>query len=1093
MQQENFNSNFRFLETDFPYLQNILESAEYYLHSDPAVSLGKLRTFLEKATGLIIGEHFLELPYDDTLDNRIRLLKREGIINEAKIDNCFYFIRKKGNEAVHGGRIEVKDATLGLLNAFSIAKWLQEVYGENGKLPKTGFVQPPDLDARHALHILQQEHDALEKAHNELLEEVKQNAEQKTEEQQVALKAKAFEASNRLDITEEQTRYIIDRQLRDAGWEADSEQLTYAKGARPEKGSNQAIAEWPVQGGRADYALFIGETLYGVVEAKKKSRDVLSDMRQAKRYAQDADEKFGGQLPGQWRDYRVPFMFAVNGTLYHYQLENRSGTWFLDGRDPTNHPRPLKFWYSPHDLEQLFQKDLDGSLDKLRSDPYEYLRNPKGLNLRYYQIEAIQAVESIVSIPGRDRALLAMATGTGKTRTIMGLCYRLLKSQRFNRILFLVDRTVLGKQAADAFKDVVIEDLETFANIYDMKEVGDIVPELDTKVHFSTVQGMYRRLFGRIDDGAYLPTVGTYDCIIVDEAHRGYNLDREMDEEELLFKDQSDYRSKYKMVVEYFDAFRIGLTATPAPHTVNVFGRPVYEYSYRQAVVDGFLADYEPPYLIRTRLSEEGISWKKGETVKVYDRFTKEVEELENIEDEIRIEVEGFNKMVITEAFNRAVLVELVKHLNPYGPEKTLIFCAADDHASHVAHWLKEAFEEAGIPVDDNAIQKITGSVDKPLTAIKHFKNERHPVIVTTVDLLTTGVDVPEIKDLVFLRRVNSRILYEQMLGRATRRADHIGKEAFRIFDAVGLYQNMEQVSNMKPVVTNPKTTFTGLVEEFSQIGQVEESSRAEVQARQVEALIAKLQRKKHKLTDEQVEQFKLLSGGLTPDEFIEQLQEKETPQAVEEVRNKRDLFRRLDEMRGVPRKQYVSEHEDVVLATDRDFTITYNANDYLEKFREFILENRNKLPALEVACTSPRSLSRESLRQLRLELGMQGYDTIKLREAWRTAKNEEITADIIAFIRSLALGNPLIPQEERIRRAMAKVRAMRQWTRPQQAWLERFEKQLVKESILHKEDLNQGIFKREGGGYQRLNKIFNEELDEVLEVINDNLYGETG
>lgn len=1095
MQQEPFKSNFNFLKTDFPLLQNIAASAEYYLHTDPAVSLSKLRLFLEKVTDLLLDEHFLEDPYDNSLDNRIRLLKREEVIIEAKIDNCFYFIRTKANKAIHKGRANVSIATQALRNAFSIAEWLQDVYGEKGELPDKGFLVPPNLDARHALHELREKYDQLEKDHQDALEEIRKAAEQKSEVERKELIAQAYEGSRKLSLSEGQTRAIIDRQLRNAGWDADTENLTFAAGTRPEKGRNLAIAEWPVAGGRADYALFIGMTLYGVVEAKKKSRETLSDMAQAKRYSTNVQMNNGEELLGRWGAYRVPFMFTTNGTLYHFQLENRSGTWFLDGREASNHPRPLKFWFSPRDLEELYKKDLEAAREKLANDPYLYLKDPKGLNLRYYQIEAIQAVENTVVEPDRDRALLAMATGTGKTRTVMGLCYRLLKSTRFNRILFLVDRTILGTQAADSFKDVIIEDLETFGKIYDLKEIGDIIPELDTKVHFSTVQGMYRRLFDRIDDESYLPTVGTYDCIIVDEAHRGYNLDLEMDDYEVLFKDQSDYRSKYKMVVEYFDAFRIGLTATPAPHTVNVFGHPVYEYTYRRAVIDGFLVDYEPPYIIRTQLSEEGISWGRGETIKVYDRFSKEIEELENLEDEVRIEVEGFNKMVLTESFNRVILDELTRYIDPYGPDKTLIFCASDDHASDVVRWLKQAFEESGLVVDDNAIRKITGSVDKPGDAVKYFKNENQPVIVTTVDLLTTGVDVPEICNLVFLRRVNSRILYEQMLGRATRLAPDIGKEAFRIFDAVGLYQNMEKVSNMKPVVTRPQTSFSGLVEEFTDIEEKVqlEADKKEAQQRQLDQIVAKIQRKKNKLTDEQVEQFKLLSGGLTPDEFISQLHSQETQEAVDTVRQRRELFARLDEMKGVPRVQYISEHEDVHLATDRDYTITYNAEDYLENFRTYILDNRNKLSALEIVCARPNSLSREDLKQLRLELSLHGFDAIKLREAWKTARNEDIAADIIAYIRSLALGDQLIPQEERIRKAMAKVRSLKNWTRPQQTWLDRFEKQLIKESILHKEDLDQGIFKREGGGYQRLNKIFDQELDQVLHVINDNLYGETG
>lgn len=1086
-------SNFWFLKHEFPFLQNIAESAEYYVYSDPSASLSKQRLFIEKVTAVVFGEHYMDFPADDSLNNRLHTLKREGILNDSKIVNCFYQIKDKGNLAVHDGKGTTNDAISGLLAAYRIAKWLVEVYGETDTELPTAFYKPENLDARHALHVLQQEYAKLEKANERQLEKIRELSSRRSREEEENLKLKAFLVSNSMELSEAETRQIIDKQLRDAGWEADTLQINHQlHKTLPEKGRNVAIAEWPVNGGRADYALFIGEELFGVVEAKKKTKEVLSDMKQAKRYSMDADPVYGGTFLGKWNNYRVPFMFTTNSTGYHYMMENRSGTWFLDGRKATNHPRPLRNWFSPLDLQGLYKKDIAEALASLRDDPYEYLKDPKGLNFRYYQVEAVKAVEHVVSMPDAERALLAMATGTGKTRTILGICYKLLKSKRFNRILFLVDRTLLGSQAAGSFKDVIIEDLTAFANIYDIKEIENIKPDLDTKVHFATVQGMYRRIFDNKDDAAR-PTPGTYDCIIVDEAHRGYNLDKEMDDEEIHFKDQADYTSKYRQVVEYFDAFLIGMTATPAPNTVSIFGRPVYEYSYNRAVVDGFLVGYEPPYLIKTQLSEHGITWKPGETVKVYNRLTRKIEQLDLFEDEIKMEVESFNKKVLTEPFNRTVLKELTKHISPDGPEKTLIFAASDDHATDVVRWLKEEFEKRGVPVDDDAIQKITGTVDKPQEAVKHFKNERLPVIVVTVDLLTTGVDVPAICNLVFLRRVNSRILYEQMLGRATRLCDEIGKESFRIYDAVGVYKNLEDFTNMKPVVTAPKATLLELVDEMAVIEKQEPDIKALAQQKQFEQIIAKLHRKKKRMSGEQQEQFASLSGGLSPDDFIREIREKsKNENGVDYLRDKKILFKFLDEMRGIPQYQFISEHDDQHVGTFRDYAFTDDAKDYIESFRKYILENRNRMAALDIICTRPAALTRDSLRELATQLSLAGYDAVKLNTAWKNATNERIAADIIAFVRSLALGNPLISHEDRIKNAMKKVRAMKDWTRVQQQWLNRFESQLISESILHKEDLDRGIFRQEGGGFARLDKIFGNELESVLNTINENLYRES-
>jgi type I restriction enzyme R subunit len=185
------------------------------------------------------------------------------------------------------------------------------------------------------------------------------------------------------------------------------------------------------------------------------------------------------------------------------------------------------------------------------------------------------------------------------------------------------------------------------------------------------------------------------------------------------------------------------------------------------------------------------------------------------LDDEIQFDVDAFNRRVITEHFNRAVLGELVNHIDPEQDEKTLVFCATDEHADMVVMLLKEALAKKYGAVDDDTVAKITGATDRPLQAIRRYRNERHPNIAVTVDLLTTGIDVPKIANLVFLRRVRSRILYEQMIGRATRLCPEIGKERFRIFDAVDLYSALKDVTDMKPVVVNPFVTFEQLEKEI--------------------------------------------------------------------------------------------------------------------------------------------------------------------------------------------------------------------------------------------------------------------------------------
>ena len=241
--------------------------------------------------------------------------------------------------------------------------------------------------------------------------------------------------------------------------------------------------------------------------------------------------------------------------------------------------------------------------------------------------------------------------------------------------------------------------------------------------------------------------------MVVDECHRGYLLDREMSDAELSFRNEADYISKYRRVLEHFDAVKIGLTATPALHTVQIFGDPIFTYSYREAVIDGYLIDHDPPIRIETALSRDGIHFAKGEHLPLLDTATGEID-LTHAPDDLDFEVSDFNRQVITRPFNQVVCEELAKHIDPSLPGKTLIFAASDAHADIVVDELKKAFVRRYGEVDDAAVAKITGSVDDPGKLIRCFRNDASPTIAVTVDLLTTGIDVPKIENLVFLRRV---------------------------------------------------------------------------------------------------------------------------------------------------------------------------------------------------------------------------------------------------------------------------------------------------------------------------------------------------
>lgn len=307
------------------------------------------------------------------------------------------------------------------------------------------------------------------------------------------------------------------------------------------------------------------------------------------------------------------------------------------------------------------------------------------MELRPYQKDAIRAVEGRLAA-GQRSMLLAMATGTGKTKTAIALIYRLLKARRVRCVLFLVDRETLGEQAGNDFKVTRLEGTRTFAETFGLVGIrqGDV--QDDTAVHVTTVQGFVRRVKGDTP-----PPVDQYDLIVVDEAHRGYTLNRELAEAELGWRSEAEYLSKYRMVLEHFDAVKVALTATPALHTTEIFGLPVFAYTYREAVLDGVLIDHEPPTLIETQLAVTGIHYRAGESIPTYTPGDDGVK-LYTAPDDVGLDVEDFNRRVIARGFNRAVCQHLAEVLNPLGPDKALIFCVNDRHADEVVNLLKEAF-----------------------------------------------------------------------------------------------------------------------------------------------------------------------------------------------------------------------------------------------------------------------------------------------------------------------------------------------------------------------------------------------------------------
>jgi type I restriction enzyme R subunit len=916
------------------------------------------------------------------------------------------------------------------------------------------------------------------------LDQVQEVAKQTSQAELSELVARGEEAAKKIDLDEASTRDLIDQQLRDSGWEADTKSLRHSAGARPAKGRKLAIAEWPTASGPADYALFVGLTLVGVVEAKRRRKNVSAAIDQAERYSvgMKGDAAFSFADGAPWSTQKVPFVFSANGRSYLKQIETESGIWFRDTRRSANHRRALVGWPTPEGLLGQLEINLDAADTALKDMPFEF-----GFPLREYQQGAIRAVEGALS-GGRRSMLLAMATGTGKTKLAIAMLYRLLETKRFRRVCFVVDRSALGEQAAGEFTTTKVVSGKAFADIFGLKRLSDVTPESETKVHICTIQGLVKRVLYAAD-GSEAPPVDQYDLMVIDECHRGYLLDREMSDAELSFRGQEDYISKYRRVLEYFDAVKIGLTATPALHTTEIFGDPIFKYSYRQAVIDGYLIDHEPPVRIETALARAGIVFEKDKQLDLLNTRTGEIN-LAHAPDEIRFDVDQFNKQVITAEFNRVVAEELASHIDPSAPGagKTLVFAATDTHADIVVAEIKKAFANKYGDIDDATVRKITGRVDRVGTLIRSFRNDADPKIAVTVDLLTTGVDVPSITNLVFLRRVNSRILYEQMIGRATRLCPDIGKEVFRIFDAVDLYPHLQELTDMKPVVVNPSISFEQL---FKELVKADKDAHRETIRQQ---LAVKLRRALKRLSPEARDKFEAAAGE-APEATLKRLMEAKPAELSDWFASRPAVGPILDwqgDGDGQPRFMPISYHPDAIIAVTRGYGVASKPEDFLEGFEAYVRDNVNTVAALKLVVQRPRDLTRADLRELRAALDLKGYSEVNLRRAWADAKNVDIAASIIGFVRQAALGDPLVSYADRVKDAIQRILNGRKWSDPQKRWLRRIAEQVEKEIVVDRDALDREPFASDGG-FVRLNKVFDGELESLLSSINEEMWKRAG
>lgn len=597
---------------------------------------------------------------------------------------------------------------------------------------------------------------------------------------------------------EAKARLSIDEQLKLAGWEVQT-----WPAANLGEGLGVAIREYPTDSGPADYILFVNRKAVGVIEAKKDD-SILSQVEdQTLRYATSKIKFRQDSAP-------LSFLFEATSQVTH----------FTDLRDPAPRAREIFHFFKPETLQEWLKKE-----SSLRTRLKHKMPELPKSNLRECQISAITGLEKSLAA-NRPRALIHMATGAGKTFTAINAVYRLLNHGGAKRILFLVDTRNLGKQAQQEFHAFKPQGKQTFFHEnHIVQRLMSSTIDNAAEVCICTIQRMYSILSGKLIDESvedislheinqnqqqaklvkYNPVVPveTFDFIIVDECHRSiYNL--------------------WKQVLDYFDAFTIGLTATPDKRTFGFFNENIVaEYSYEDSVLDGVNVGYDV-YEIETEIGNKGAELKAKEWLDHRDKLTRKKRWAQAEEDSSYTSKELDRSVVNTSQIRQVIramkkAVETDIFPNRKEVPKTLIFAKTDSHADDIVQIVREEYDQG-----NEFCKKVTYSAKDPDSILNDFRNDFNPRITVTVDMIATGTDVKPLEILLFMRDVRSKGYYEQMKGRGVRSLSYedlhnvsksatSDKDRFVLIDAVGVENSLKTES--RPLERKPNLALKDLLQ----------------------------------------------------------------------------------------------------------------------------------------------------------------------------------------------------------------------------------------------------------------------------------------
>ncbi len=930
---------------------------------------------------------------------------------------------------------------------------------------------------------------------------------------------------------EEQARVNIDNLLEQAGWAVQD-----ADSVNPYAGSGVAVREFRLQSGHgtADYLLYVNQKASGIIEAKPEGSTLTGVEVQSGRYSTG--------LPDDLPAYRRPLPFLYESTGVETQ--------FTNGLDPEPRSRPVFAFHTPttlaewigvsesttasRDLGQHAAAELRGDYTTPRT-LRERLKDLPSLNtagLWDVQERAIRNLEASLAA-GRTRALVQMATGSGKTFMACNQIYRLIKHAGARRVLFLVDRANLGRQTLREFQGFTIpDDGRKFTELYNVQllQSGRVDPV--SRVCIATIQRVYSLLKGEELDPKleelsgfdpdvmrrepvpveYNPDIPieTFDFIITDECHRSiYNL--------------------WRQVLEYFDAFLIGLTATPSKQTFGFFEQNlVMEYNHQQAVADGVNVDSDT-YRIRTAITQQGSSVKAGYYVDRRDRLTRRVrwEQLDEdftytsnqldrdvvAEDQIRTVIRTFHDRLFTEIFRGRTEVP-----------KTIIFAKNDSHADDIVRVVRDVFDKG-----NDFCQKITYKTTgvTPDALLKAFRNSYNPRIVVTVDMIATGTDIKPVEVVFFMRDVRSRSFFEQMKGRGVRTIsadefkavtpDASNKDRFVIVDAVGVTEHQQSDSfTLERQRTVPFDKLLDLVG----MGNREPDVLSSLASR-----LARLDRKLNPREQESIasvaqpDSLPDLIAGLVkatdPDEALSAAQQAtgqdDPPPAAIAAAERQlceaaarpfaanpQLRQRLVEIHRSYEQTIDTVSEDQVL--DTGFS-TEQASSMVQSFKEYLAEHRDEITALQVLYARPyrHRLRYADIKQLTdaLQAPPRSWTTDRLWQAYQQLDQSRVRgsgqrqlADIVSLVR-FAIGqtDELRPFANQVRDrfrgwlAMQEI-AGRDFTPEQVQWLEAIREHIVGSVSMGLEDFQYPPFIQRGG-LDRAYTVFGDELPQLLEELN--------